>query len=105
MSGRKLTKEKITVWVTVRQFLSLVNLTFSLALGVLYAFGYEGNDWEVAFTEWTAVWAAEFYVLTFYWDLGDEFFIEQVKEFFGMQVRDKGKYKLVYDDEFALDMD
>lgn len=51
------------------------------------------------------MWAAEFYVVTFYWDLGDEYFVEQVKEFFGWQVRDKGQYGLVYDDEFALDMD
>jgi len=76
-----------------------------LSLGVLYLFGYRGKDWEVAVCEWTAVWTAEFYVLTFYWDLGDEFFVEQVKEYFGWQARDKGQYKLVFDDEYALEMD
>lgn len=95
----------MTVWVTIRQVLSLVNLTFSLSLGVLYVFGYRGDDWQVAVCEWTAVWAAEFYVLTFFWDLGDEYFVEQVKEFFGWQVRDKGRYNLLYDDELALEMD
>ena len=95
----------MTAWVTVRQFLSLVNLTFSLSLGVLYLFGYKSTDWEVAVSEWTAVWAAEFYVVTFYWDLGDEYFVEQVKEFFGWQVRGKDQYKLIYDEEFALEMD
>lgn len=48
---------------------------------------------------------AEFYVLTFYWDLGNEFFIEQVKEFFGWRVKDMGRYQLVNEEDFALDMD
>ena len=101
----QLTKEKITIWVTIRQFLSLLNLTFSLSLGVFYLLGYQSTDWQVSVSEWLAVWMAEFYVLTFYWDLGNEFFIEQVKEFFGWRVKDMGRYQLVNEEDFALDMD
>ena len=61
--------------------LSLLNVIFSLYLGLLLLQAYEDTDWQVAVCEWAAVLAVEFYLATFYWDLGDEYFIQQVKEY------------------------
>ena len=77
----------MTAWVTVRQLLSLVILTFSLSLGVLSLFGNNTTDWEVAVSEWMAVWATELYIVTFYWDLGDEYYIEQVRRISGGKLK------------------
>ena len=76
-----LTKEKTTHWVRIRQVLCLVNVTFSLLLGLFLAKGYDNHTWQVATCEWTAVFAVEFYLATFYWDLGDEYVVKQVKDF------------------------
>lgn len=76
-----LTKEKTTIWVRIRQVLSFLDVIFSLSLGILLLQGYGSTDWQVAVCEWAAVLAVEFYLATFYWDLGDEYFIQQVKEY------------------------
>jgi len=58
--------------------------------------GYGGDDWQVAVGEWSAVWSQQLYAFTFYWDLGDEYFIEQVREYFKWG---DGQYELVQDDD------
>ena len=67
-------------WPFIRQIISLANVFFSLYLGTLLVLGYSSNDWQVALSEWAAVLCANLYTLTFYWDLGDHYFIEQVQE-------------------------
>lgn len=89
-------KLKRTPWILVRQTLAVLVTGFSGALGVCYFVGLKSTDWPVAVCEWSAVIMTELYVITFYWDLGDEFFIEQIREYYAPGARAAA---LLQDDE------
>ena len=61
--------------------LCIVNVIFGLLMGFFLLKGYDSTTWQVATCEWIAVFAVEFYLGTFYWDLGDEYIVKQVKEY------------------------
>ena len=71
---------KTTVWVTLRKILALSNMTFSISMGVFYLMGFTSQDWPVSVSEWMVLLSVEFYTLTFFFDLGNSYFIEQVRE-------------------------
>ena len=54
-------------------------------------------------SEWAAVLTVNLYALTFYWDLGEGYFIEQVHERLGAW-RSSGDERLDQDDEPGLNM-
>lgn len=78
-----MSEDKTTGWVILRQIFSLLVLFFTICLASLYLLGFQGTDWQVGVSEWAAVFSAEFYCATFYWDLGKEFLVEQVREVLG----------------------
>ena len=80
----------------------MLNLGFSLSLGVFYLMGYTSQDWPVPVSEWLILLSVELYALTYYFDLGNAYFIEQIKEVFG---RRKNDYTLLEDDEETYSLD
>lgn len=96
----QLSTEKVTFYTVLRQILALLITTLSLSMGVLYLMGYSVHDWQIPVCEWGSVICAEFYVSTFYFDLGKEYFIEQVREFVGWKGQQYNSLR--YDDEGAV---
>jgi len=67
-------------WVYIRKIIALLNVFFTATLTVCFAIKLSPTHWLVPVSEWLAVFMTEAFALTFWFDLGDEFWIEQVKE-------------------------
>lgn len=75
-----LLESEITNYVRLRKIFAVSEATSCFLLGAFYLMGYTSLDWQVASVEWMSFLWGECYVMTFYFDLGDEYFVEQIRE-------------------------
>ena len=67
-------------WVEIRKILAILVTLFTLAMLYLAVILKEDIDkGRIPVCEWAAVFCAEMFVGTFYFDLGKDFYIEQVQ--------------------------
>jgi len=93
-----LEKSERDPWVHVRKILATLITIFTFAMLFLFLVVKDKVDaGRIPVCEWGAVICADLYVGTFYFDLGDDYYIEQVK------VDDKRGYKKLkeIEDEYA----
>jgi len=75
-----LCKAETTSYVTMRKIFAIGVSTSCFLLGAFYLVGYTSLDWQVALVEWMSFVFGELYIITFYFDLGDEYYVEQIRE-------------------------
>ena len=76
----QLETSKCDKWVYIRKVLAVLIAFFTFTMLALFLIVKEKVDvGRIPVCEWAAVICAELYVGSFYFDLGDEYYIEQVR--------------------------